>query len=54
MAKDGLSKVTMRRVAATLDTGAASLYVCVRNTEDLHAQILDVLLDSVPRPTRTS
>jgi AcrR family transcriptional regulator len=51
MAKDGLSKVTMRRVAATLDTGAASLYVYVRNTEDLHAQILDVLLDSVPRPT---
>lgn len=42
---EGLSKVTMRRIAAALDTGPASLYVYVRNTEDLHAQILDVLLD---------
>lgn len=44
---DGLAKVTMRRIAAALDTGAASLYVYVRDTEDLHAQILDALLDSV-------
>jgi AcrR family transcriptional regulator len=41
---DGLGKVTMRRIAAALDTGPASLYVYVRNTEDLHAQILDALL----------
>ncbi|WP_326953861.1 TetR/AcrR family transcriptional regulator [Amycolatopsis sp. NBC_01286] len=41
---EGLEKVTMRRVAAALDSGHASLYVYVRNTEDLHAQILDVLL----------
>ena len=41
---EGLGKVTMRRIAADLDTGAASLYVYVRNTEDLHAQILDALL----------
>src|ERR1700712_1178481 len=50
MAEEGLSKVTMRRIATALDTGAASLYVYVRNTEDLHAQILDALLESVPRP----
>lgn len=44
LAAEGLGKVTMRRIAAALDTGAASLYVYVRNTEDLHAQILDALL----------
>ncbi|GAB2856177.1 TetR/AcrR family transcriptional regulator C-terminal domain-containing protein [Actinoallomurus bryophytorum] len=45
--EEGLSKVTMRRIAATLDTGPSSLYVYVSNTEDLHAQILDVLLGTV-------
>lgn len=44
---EGLGKVTMRRIATSLDTGAASLYVYVRNTEDLHAQVLDALLGSV-------
>jgi AcrR family transcriptional regulator len=44
---EGLNKVTMRRIAAALDTGPASLYVYVRNTEDLHAQILDALLEPV-------
>jgi AcrR family transcriptional regulator len=42
--QEGLGKVTMRRIAAALDTGPASLYVYVRSTEDLHAQILDALL----------
>lgn len=46
---EGLGKVTMRRVASALDTGAASLYVYVRDTEDLHAQILDALLAPVSR-----
>jgi AcrR family transcriptional regulator len=41
---EGLGKVTMRRIATALDTGPASLYVYVRNTEDLHAQILDALM----------
>ncbi|MCO6006890.1 TetR/AcrR family transcriptional regulator C-terminal domain-containing protein [Actinoallomurus purpureus] len=45
--EEGLDKVTMRRVATALDTGHASLYVYVRNTEDLHAQILDALLGEV-------
>src|SRR3954451_974399 len=40
----------MRRIAAALDTGPASLYVYVRDTADLHAQILDHLLGSVPAP----
>ena len=44
---EGLNKVTMHRIAAALDTGAASLFVYVRDTEDLHAQILDALLGSV-------
>jgi AcrR family transcriptional regulator len=47
---EGLDKVTMRRIAAALDTGPASLYVYVRNTEDLHAQILDALLAPVGAP----
>lgn len=41
MRAEGLEKVTMRRVAAELDTGAASLYVYVRNTAELYAAILD-------------
>jgi AcrR family transcriptional regulator len=44
---EGLSKVTMRRIATALDTGHASLYVYVRDVEDLHAQILDALLAPV-------
>ena len=44
---EGLSKVTMRRIAAALDTGPASLYVYVRDTEDLHAQLLDALIGPV-------
>jgi AcrR family transcriptional regulator len=44
---EGLHKVTMRRIAIALDTGPASLYVYVNNTEDLHAQILDALLGPV-------
>ncbi len=37
----------MRRIAEALDTGPASLYVYMRNTADLHAQILDALLAAV-------
>ncbi len=44
---EGLNKVTMRRIAEALDTGPASLYVYVRNTADLHAQVLDALLAAV-------
>jgi AcrR family transcriptional regulator len=47
LSEEGIDKVTMRRLAAVLDTGPASLYVYVRNTEDLHAQMLDALLRPV-------
>ncbi|GHE06488.1 TetR/AcrR family transcriptional regulator [Streptomyces alanosinicus] len=45
---EGLRKVTMRRLAQELDTGPASLYVYVRNTDELHAAVLDELLGTVP------
>jgi AcrR family transcriptional regulator len=48
---EGLEKVTMRRIAAALDTGPAALYVYLRDTEDLHAQILDALLAPL-RPSK--
>jgi AcrR family transcriptional regulator len=41
----GLDAVTMRAVAAELDTGAASLYVYVANRQEL----LDQMLDAVAR-----
>ncbi len=50
---EGLGKVTMRRIATALDTGAASLYVYVRNTEDLHAQLLDALVGRIKPSART-
>lgn len=37
----------MRRLAAELDTGPASLYVYVRNTAELHAAVLDDMLGAV-------
>jgi AcrR family transcriptional regulator len=47
MQAEGLDRVTMRRLAQELDTGAASLYVYVRNTAELHAAMLDELLTAV-------
>src|SRR5215469_10857872 len=47
MQAEGLDKVTMRRLARELDTGAASLYVYVRNTAELHAAMLERLLGQV-------
>ena len=40
----------MRRIAATLDTGPASLYVYFHDTEDLHVHLLDALLEPVSAP----
>ena len=45
---DGLAAVTMRRVAAELDTGAASLYVYVRNRDELLHAMLDRVAGEVP------
>jgi AcrR family transcriptional regulator len=47
MRAEGLDRVTMRRLAAELDTGPASLYVYVRNTAELHAAMLEELLGQV-------
>jgi AcrR family transcriptional regulator len=41
---EGLERLTMRRLAASLDTGAGSLYVYFRNVEHLYAALLDELL----------
>jgi AcrR family transcriptional regulator len=46
---EGLDAVTMRRVAAELDTGAASLYVYVRNRDELLRAMLDRVAGTVPR-----
>ena len=46
--RDGLSGLSLRRVATALDTGAASLYVYVANLEELHALMLDRALAAVP------
>ncbi|MFE7119314.1 TetR/AcrR family transcriptional regulator [Streptomyces sp. NPDC057654] len=54
MRAEGLSRVTMRRLAQELDTGPASLYVYVRNTAELHAAVLDEMLGAVDLgPART-
>jgi AcrR family transcriptional regulator len=47
MRAEGLDRVTMRRLAAELDTGPASLYVYVRNTAELHAAMLEGLLGQI-------
>ncbi len=51
---EGLSALTMRRVARELDTGAASLYVYVDNRDDLVAAMVDSELASVTYPTTGS
>ncbi|MEV4317149.1 TetR/AcrR family transcriptional regulator [Actinocrispum sp. NPDC049592] len=48
MRAEGVERVTMRRLAQELDTGPASLYVYVRDTEELHAAVLDELLGHIP------
>ncbi|GIE31947.1 TetR family transcriptional regulator [Actinoplanes italicus] len=55
MKEEGLERVTMRRLAAELDTGPASLYVYVQNMAELHGAILDELLAglTLPHPGRT-
>jgi AcrR family transcriptional regulator len=47
MRAESLDRVTMRRLATELDTGAASLYVYVRNTAELRAAMLEELLGQI-------
>jgi AcrR family transcriptional regulator len=53
---EGFEAVTMRRVAAELDTGAASLYVYVRNREELLQAMFERAVDPLalvePDPER--
>lgn len=53
---EGFEAVTMRRVAAELDTGAASLYVYVRNRDELLQLMFDRAFDPLalvePDPKR--
>lgn len=42
--QEGIEKLTVRRIAADLDTGPASLYVYVRSTTEIHALLIDRLL----------
>ncbi|TQS43067.1 TetR/AcrR family transcriptional regulator [Cryptosporangium phraense] len=48
---EGLDKVTMRRLAAELDTGPSSLYVYLRNMAEVHGAVLDALLADLPMPS---
>lgn len=45
--EEGDERLTLRRLAAALDTGAASLYVYFKNTDELYAAVLDELLGTV-------
>lgn len=51
MEREGLRRVTVRRLAQALDTGPASLYVYLANTAELHAAILDRLVGRVDLPS---
>jgi AcrR family transcriptional regulator len=48
---EGLDAVTMRRVAAELDSGAASLYVYIRNRDELLRAMMDRVAGTVPPVT---
>jgi AcrR family transcriptional regulator len=50
MRDEGLERLTMRRLAAELDTGPASLYVYLRNMAELHGAILDELIAELRLP----
>ncbi|MDR0902839.1 MAG: TetR/AcrR family transcriptional regulator [Opitutaceae bacterium] len=54
MAREGLYSLGMRKIAAALDTGPASLYVYVDNFDSLRSLILDRALAkvTVPAPSR--
>jgi len=48
--REGAAGLSLRRVAAALDTGAASLYVYLSNLDELHARMLDSALAAVKLP----
>jgi AcrR family transcriptional regulator len=50
LSAEGLDGVSMRRVAQALDTGPASLYVYVRNRDDLVALLMDRIAGEIRLP----
>ena len=50
VAQDGMAGLSLRKVAAALDTGPASLYVYVSNLDELLGLVLDRVLGEVERP----
>ncbi|MEK8128293.1 TetR/AcrR family transcriptional regulator [Paenibacillus filicis] len=52
--EEGISGLTMRKVAKTLDTGASSLYVYVKDLQELSSYVLDYALASVKLPDSDS
>jgi AcrR family transcriptional regulator len=44
---EGVNALSMRRIAAALDTGPASLYVYVANRDELHALLFDAVLGTI-------
>ncbi|KUL41336.1 TetR/AcrR family transcriptional regulator [Actinoplanes awajinensis] len=54
MREEGLERLTMRRLAAELDTGPSSLYVYVQNMAELHGAILDELLAGLELPATSA
>src|SRR5690606_16574099 len=47
---EGLDAVSMRKVAQRLGTGAASLYAHVRNKDELHELVLDLVIGEIALP----
>ncbi|MGW1677044.1 TetR/AcrR family transcriptional regulator [Saccharopolyspora sp. NPDC002376] len=47
---EGLDAVSMRKVAQRLGTGAASLYAYVRNKDELHELMLDLVIGELALP----
>lgn len=45
--REGVGALSMRRVAAALDTGPASLYVYVANRDELHALLFDAAVATI-------
>lgn len=54
LARDGLTGLSLRKIASALDTGAASLYVYVANLEELRGLILDRILAEVKIPAKAA
>ncbi len=50
LTNEGINGLTMRKVAKALDTGASSLYVYVKNSEELCSYVLDYSLSDITFP----